>query len=161
MSLQHVREAARRHTERNQHNKHIFYIAFAGYIIVSLAQRETGLGLLMVLRVALGALWILYLPRYRPQPISLSLGATDVPPGLQYYRTELTAERDYFRARGKWVTPLLYMTVIFVTSLSMGWTVAIPLSIAFGVFLIWFYLQRKRALPEIEREIQALNSLSL
>src|SRR5881394_2643740 len=44
MSLQHVREAALKHTERNERNKRIFYIAFAGYIIVSLAQRQTGLG---------------------------------------------------------------------------------------------------------------------
>ena len=107
MSLQQVREAARKHTERNQRNKLIFYIAFAGYIAVPLAQRGTGLGLLMVLRVALGALWILYLPRYRPQPISLSLGASDVPAGLQFYRTELAGERDYFRSKRKWATALL------------------------------------------------------
>jgi hypothetical protein len=159
MSLQKVRTAAQRHSERNLRNKWIFNAALAGYILVSFAARGTGLGLLLVLRVILGAVWLLYLPRFREQPVSLSLSLTDVSPGLQFYRKELVMERDYFRSSSKWVTPVLYMTVIFVTSLSMGWMVAVPVCVVFAAFLVRFYFQRKQTLPGIEKEIRNLDSL--
>ena len=160
MTLQQVREAAKKHTAMRRRNKYIFWVLFAAFVIVSFGVNDNSFGLWMLLRIALGALWIMYLPRYREQPPSLSLGPSPVPPGLQFYRAELAIERDYFRSSGKWAPAILYVTLVFVTTLYLGSTGGLPMFIAFLVFLVFFYFQRKRALPAIEREIRMLDSLS-
>jgi hypothetical protein len=150
----------------NRRGSLVFAMAFILHLGISLTEDFAGVRASIwwigVIRFALMIVWVYYLPfstsgTNKASPISLrDAGLTPV---LDFYRRELERRRDYFqddyRKVVQWILLGAGFTLYSIFYPKLFLVFAVPLAI----WAVLLYKRRVSELPEIQRELAALDRL--
>jgi hypothetical protein len=162
-SLEAIAARARAFAAKNRRHTLIFSIALALHVTVSVIEDATvakgSIWWLGVIRFALFVTWVVYIPFRKDEASLTSLRVAALTPVLDFYRTQLERQRDYFQDDLRRKTQFIALGVGFIL-----YSLFYPsLFLVFGIPIIAgaaiFYKLRRSELPEIQRELGTLRRL--
>jgi hypothetical protein len=163
-SFEEIRMRAHRLMEKNRRGAVIFAAALILYLALSVGEDVAGvdgpLWWIGVIRFALLVVWVYYIPSASPAIFNsspLSLRTIAMTPVFDFYRTQLERRRDYFQDGYRMQLQSVLLGAGFIL-----YSIAYPrLFLVFGIPIAigsaLLYKRRNCELPEIKREIEALN----
>ena len=163
-SFEEILMRAHRLKEKNRRRAVIFATALILHLAVSVVEDIAGvdgsLWWVGVIRFALLVVWVYYIPSaplgiYNSSPLSLRTIA--MTPVFDFYRTQLERRRDYFQDGYRTQLQSVLLCAGFILYSIVYPRPFLVFGIPIAIVSALLYKRRNRELPEIKREIDALN----